>query len=133
MSERKPYVGPAPYAPGGAGIEAAMTALEIELRAVRADLKASLHLIPDLSDTERQRIAAAPAGTWSEAIGAGTSGIVLWDRDGDEWRLITLPEDGRRGWCIGPGDTDPWPIERVREIYGPVAFVKPPNARAWDR
>ena len=129
MSERKPYVGPAPYAPGGAGIEAAMTALEIELRAVRADLKAALHLIPDLSDTERQRIAAAPAGTWSDAI-AGISRTVLWDRVRHEWRLGEV--DGRHGWLYGTGDQDPWPLERVKEQYGPVSFTRPPNARPWD-
>jgi len=129
MSE--PYVGPAPYAPAGAGLEAAITALEIELRAVRADLAAVLCLIPDLSAAERARIEQAPMGMWRQTIASIPEPTVLWDRDGDEWRLATIK--GVTGWVISDWDNNPWPLEMVGSRFGPITFKRPESIRySWD-
>jgi hypothetical protein len=119
----KAYRPASSYTPGGAGMEAAITALEIELRAVRADLLAVVEL---LAPAHIEVLHAAPVGTWSQVL-AEREPQVLWDDAGDEWRRA---EPGVDLWQISPTDSKSWPLATIKDTYGPITYVRPSRYRS---
>lgn len=64
----------------------ALTALERELTAIRADLQAALTLIPGLGTADLAAVLAAPEGTWAAVIARINAERVDARRQMREWR-----------------------------------------------